>query len=131
MPLAASQLTGFAGWVRASELEDTTQFLDENSSQEPKTIDLVQDATTDCSVVASLCAAFSRAERGHHKVFSICPTKRHIFKLAFPDLTFGHERSSQEELIRMKKILTNLEVESHLMGNISFALISTAAPVKS
>jgi calpain-7 len=27
-------------------------------------IDLVQDITTDCSVVASLCAAVARAERG-------------------------------------------------------------------
>jgi hypothetical protein len=59
------------------------------------------------------------------------PLNGAFFKLAFPDLTFEHERSSQEELIRMKKILTNLEVESHLMGSISFALISTVAPVKS
>jgi hypothetical protein len=31
-------------------------------------MDLVQDVTTDCSVVASLCAAISRTERGHHAV---------------------------------------------------------------
>lgn len=30
--------------------------------------DLVQDATSDCSVVASLCAGTARAERGHKKV---------------------------------------------------------------
>lgn len=31
-------------------------------------IDLVQDAATDCSVVASLCAGVARAERGHDKL---------------------------------------------------------------
>ena len=31
----------------------------------PKKVDLVQDAATDCSVVASLCAGVSRCERGH------------------------------------------------------------------
>ena len=31
-------------------------------------IDLVQDAATDCSVVASLCAGVARAERGHAKI---------------------------------------------------------------
>ncbi len=31
-------------------------------------IDLVQDAATDCSVVASLCAGVARAEKGHSKI---------------------------------------------------------------
>jgi calpain-7 len=31
-------------------------------------IDLVQDAATDCSVVASLCAGVARAQRGHAKI---------------------------------------------------------------
>ena len=31
-------------------------------------IDLVQDAATDCSVVASLCAGVARAEKGHSKL---------------------------------------------------------------
>ena len=31
-------------------------------------LDLVQDVTTDCSVVASLCAATARAERGYPRV---------------------------------------------------------------
>ena len=31
-------------------------------------VDLVQDMTTDCSVVASLCAGTARAERGHARV---------------------------------------------------------------
>lgn len=43
-----------------------------------RSIDLVQDAATDCSVVASLCAGIARAERGHEQVreaalnFHIC-----------------------------------------------------------
>lgn len=32
------------------------------------TMDLVQDVTADCSVVASLCAITARAERGHSEV---------------------------------------------------------------
>lgn len=36
-----------------------------------KTIDLVQDAATDCSVVASLCAGVARLERGHASVREI------------------------------------------------------------
>lgn len=31
-------------------------------------VDLVQDAASDCSVVASLCAGVARAERGHDQV---------------------------------------------------------------
>ena len=34
----------------------------------PRSIDLVQDAASDCSVVASLCAGIARAERGHDQV---------------------------------------------------------------
>jgi calpain-7 len=35
-------------------------------------IDLVQDVTEDCSVVASLCAITARAERGYTEV--MCPS---------------------------------------------------------
>lgn len=31
-------------------------------------VDLIQDVTTDCSVVASLCAVMARASRGHPNV---------------------------------------------------------------
>jgi hypothetical protein len=34
----------------------------------PGSIDLVQDITTDCSVVASLCASSARSERGYADV---------------------------------------------------------------
>ena len=33
--------------------------------------DLVQDAATDCSLVASLCAAVARAEKGHPRVSNL------------------------------------------------------------
>ena len=33
-----------------------------------KPMDLAQDAITDCSIVASMCAAVSSEERGHAKV---------------------------------------------------------------
>ena len=44
-----------------------------NSDSKPfmsslESIDLVQDAATDCSVVTSLCAGIARAERGHDEV---------------------------------------------------------------
>jgi hypothetical protein len=40
----------------------------------PRTIDLVQDAASDCSVVTSLCAAIARAERGHDEVRDVYRT---------------------------------------------------------
>lgn len=33
-----------------------------------RSMDLVQDAATDCSVVASMCAGIARTERGHDQV---------------------------------------------------------------
>jgi hypothetical protein len=36
-----------------------------------RTVDLVQDAASDCSVVTSLCAAIARAERGHDQVSTL------------------------------------------------------------
>ncbi|KAL8812491.1 MAG: hypothetical protein Q9200_000986 [Gallowayella weberi] len=35
-----------------------------------ESVDLVQDVTSDCSVVASLCASSARAEKGHSAIFS-------------------------------------------------------------
>lgn len=40
-----------------------------------RSIDLVQDAATDCSVVASLCAGIARAERGHDEVSPLSTAK--------------------------------------------------------
>ena len=60
-------------------------------------LDLIQDITTDCSVVASLCAIVSRIERGYHSLFAgvlypwdqaqqkpdISPNGKHILKFYF------------------------------------------------
>lgn len=74
--LSSHQLQFFDGWARAKDAlpppewfpgsrEDLGPAMRTNQS-----IDLVQDAATDCSVVASLCAGIARAERGHAKMLS-------------------------------------------------------------
>ncbi|KAL1970516.1 hypothetical protein VTN77DRAFT_4160 [Rasamsonia byssochlamydoides] len=70
LTLSSCQQEVFAGWKRPHEL-----LAANGSSTATPTmvgsgvVDLVQDITTDCSVVASLCAATARVERGHHQLF--------------------------------------------------------------
>jgi len=64
----------FAGWRRPADLLRARK-LDQKPDGEAfvsvtGSTDLVQDVLTDCSVVASLCATTSRAERGLGKVRS-------------------------------------------------------------
>ncbi|KAI9666370.1 MAG: cysteine protease [Bathelium mastoideum] len=72
--LSDLQLEVFKGWQRASEaLPPPAWSSKEPQRKEPVMIadsetDLVQDATTDCSVVASLCADLARTHRGHAKI---------------------------------------------------------------
>lgn len=61
LELSNAQKEIFAGWRR---LLDTHGSVD-GPANEP---DLVQDITTDCSVVASLCAGVARSSKGHAKV---------------------------------------------------------------
>lgn len=74
LKLSDAQLETFAGWKRPREREDILSQLsgdiesDEIFMTTTKDIDLVQDITTDCSVVASLCAGTARASKGHSKV---------------------------------------------------------------
>ena len=74
LPLSSLQREVFNGWKRPQELVSNTVSATGNESTPGPTmtaagrVDLVQDVTTDCSVVASLCAAISRAERGYSKV---------------------------------------------------------------
>ncbi|KAK5135009.1 hypothetical protein LTR08_005669 [Meristemomyces frigidus] len=62
------------GWKRPAEaLPPPTWFPGDRINLGPgmefaRKIDLVQDAATDCSVVASLCAAVARAEHNHAKI---------------------------------------------------------------
>ncbi|OQO08117.1 hypothetical protein B0A48_06911 [Cryoendolithus antarcticus] len=64
----------FDGWRRAADaLPPTTWFSGNRTDLGPsmsasRKIDVVQDAATDCSVVASICAGVARAERGHSKI---------------------------------------------------------------
>ena len=77
--LSALQLEVFDGWKQATDaLPPPTWYTAEERSGGPtmsssRTIDLVQDAATDCSVVASLCALVARGERGHAKVLFLHP----------------------------------------------------------
>ncbi|THW00260.1 cysteine proteinase [Aureobasidium pullulans] len=72
--LSAAQLQVFDGWKRAAKaLPPPAWYTAQERGAGPtmsssRTIDLVQDAATDCSVVASLCALVARGERGHAKI---------------------------------------------------------------
>ena len=55
----------FAGWLRPVDLLEIRNGANRSLSNKPtmlasRAIDLVQDVTADCSVVASLCAALAR-----------------------------------------------------------------------
>ncbi|KAL2356066.1 hypothetical protein BJ546DRAFT_839583 [Cryomyces antarcticus] len=75
-PLSSLQLEVLDGWKRASDaLPPPSWFPGGRSNLGPtmhftRRVDLVQDAATDCSVVASLCAGTARGERGHTKILS-------------------------------------------------------------
>lgn len=74
LSLSDFQREVFDGWKRPSEALPPPAWLSEGdrnpgpSMEYPKKIDLVQDAATDCSVVASMCSGVARAERSHAKI---------------------------------------------------------------
>lgn len=75
IPLSQTQLKSFGGWKRPKEALALIQITsggqllpNEPTVSHYDKVDLVQDLTSDCSVVASLCAGTSRFERGHAKV---------------------------------------------------------------
>ncbi|CAG8959171.1 hypothetical protein HYFRA_00013035 [Hymenoscyphus fraxineus] len=77
LKLSECQEDIFGGWQRPEEYlhkpQDGQSFdpaIDETLMGSVKKIDLVQDITTDCSVVASLCAGTSRALKGHGQLLS-------------------------------------------------------------
>ncbi|EED16885.1 calpain-like protease PalBory [Talaromyces stipitatus ATCC 10500] len=69
--LSILQKEVFSGWKRPAELIKE-RGLGSLTSDEPKRVgtkvvmDLVQDITTDCSVIASICAVTARFERGYN-----------------------------------------------------------------
>lgn len=75
LELSGAQREIFAGWKRASDTfrppSDSEAGNREVSMTAVHEIDLVQDITTDCSVVASLCASTVRALKGHGKVCNV------------------------------------------------------------
>lgn len=93
-PLSEQQLTVFDGWKRPREL-----FPGENESnfmRMKQDCDLVQDLTTDCSVVASLCASMPHLVSGHMSLSDIMfpfdkndmqprvsPSGKYIFRMHF------------------------------------------------
>jgi calpain-7 len=73
LKLSDSQKEIFAGWRRPLDASDSGEQETVNDASimtAAHELDLVQDITTDCSVVASLCASAARANKGHAKVFS-------------------------------------------------------------
>ncbi|CAD6590588.1 MAG: Calpain-like cysteine peptidase [Alectoria sarmentosa] len=84
-PLSAVQLEVFDAWRRPRELLEqsrTTPSWRPTMLAHGK-VDLVQDITTDCSVVASLCAATARSEHGNPDIITrnIYPYDRSLKQL--------------------------------------------------
>jgi calpain-7 len=77
LSLSSYQQQFFQGWARAGQaIPPSSTFSGDRSGITPlmsssRTIDLVQDAASDCSVVTSLCAGLARAERGHDQVSEV------------------------------------------------------------
>ncbi|KXL44611.1 hypothetical protein M433DRAFT_68117 [Acidomyces richmondensis BFW] len=74
LPLSEFQETVFDGWHRPQDaLPPPSWFSGDRTNPKPvmavsRKVDLIQDASTDCSVVASLCAGIARVERGHPQI---------------------------------------------------------------
>ncbi|KAF4556147.1 Calpain family cysteine protease-like protein [Elsinoe fawcettii] len=72
--LSRTQQTSLDGWKRPHEaLPPPTWQSNGRTRPEPtmfptEAIDFVQDAATDCSVVASMCAGVARAQKGHSRL---------------------------------------------------------------
>lgn len=74
LSLSDFQREVFDGWKRPAKALPPPAWLSNGevnpgpSMQASRKVDVVQDAATDCSVVASLCAGVARAERSHVKI---------------------------------------------------------------
>ncbi|KAF2129911.1 cysteine proteinase [Dothidotthia symphoricarpi CBS 119687] len=82
LSLSPYQQQYFQGWMRAQDAIPPPSMFPEGRvgigplMSSSRSIDLVQDAAADCSVVASLCAGTARAERGHDQML---PNKLYPF----------------------------------------------------
>ncbi|ETN37191.1 uncharacterized protein HMPREF1541_08181 [Cyphellophora europaea CBS 101466] len=91
LPLSDIQLESFDGWKRPNEALSSMRFPGASEGNEVcmttrqiSKIDLVQDLTSDCSVVASLCAGSSRVGRGHQMISSTF-----VYPWDYKEHTFG------------------------------------------
>lgn len=72
--LSETQMASLDGWKRPEDALPPPTKHTSDSTPPPVTmhinaaVDIVQDAATDCSVVASMCTALARAQRGHARV---------------------------------------------------------------
>ena len=94
LQLSPLQLESFAGWKRPTEalagieiMRDGEKLPNTPTMARLRKVDLVQDMTSDCSVVASLCAGTARAERGHARV-SHLPSDNELLMIS-SDSGFG------------------------------------------
>ncbi|KAI5808774.1 hypothetical protein DFH27DRAFT_509806 [Peziza echinospora] len=91
LQLSDTQKRMLDSWKRPSEIHaNGPTMMPQNNP-----IDLAQDAVTDCSIVASMCAALSRHEKGHQKIGAdviypqkdgipeISPNGKYMIKLYF------------------------------------------------
>lgn len=76
VPMSKEHMKDFAGWLRPAELLKTAHEDDQfqggtnvATMLPSRTVNLVQDVTADCSVVASLCAALARPR---HSYVDVC-----------------------------------------------------------
>ncbi|OAP63911.1 hypothetical protein AYL99_03138 [Fonsecaea erecta] len=104
LPLSPGQLESFDGWKRPQQALPSVHSEPNGHNGAhgavmylPEPMDLVQDMTSDCSVVASLCALTSRVERGFPKILRtvvhpfdyetdrmiLSPNGKYILKLYF------------------------------------------------
>ncbi|KAJ4324924.1 cysteine protease [Neodidymelliopsis sp. IMI 364377] len=88
LSLSSYQQQFFQGWVRARDAVPPPSLYPNSGDgvgplmSSSRSIDLVQDAASDCSVVASLCAGVARAERGHDQMLQdkLYPFDKHLGK---------------------------------------------------
>lgn len=69
LPLSIQQTRNFERWYRPHEIWNGKENMVLEQEAEDLPADLSQDIISDCSVVASLCAAFMRERKGHGSVW--------------------------------------------------------------
>lgn len=105
--LSTPQKKVFNGWKRPSELvkeslRGSSIFASSQPAGNNVVMDLVQDITTDCSVIASICAATARFERGHGCVRHLSHAVAYI-ELIEHDSSYSSMQSSHSITLIMSR----------------------------